>query len=112
MAVSGALGPPTGPGRAVSWLLRLPGLRRYAARLTHAQRQVASLRARLQALRGHVRDDRARYATRIQDHKSRQLSADVLRQVVAPRHQALLASAARQPALLRERAFSEHSPSY
>ena len=112
MAISGALGPSTGPGRTVSWLLRLPGLRRYGAQLTHAQRQVESLRARLQGLRNRIRDDRARYATRIQDHKSRQLTADVLRQVLAPRHQALLASAAREAAVLREREFSPHSPSY
>ena len=96
----------------MSWLLRLPGLRRYGAQLIHAQRQVASLRARLQGLRDRVRDNRVRHAARIQDHKSRQLTADVLRQVIAPRHQALLASGTRQAAFLREREFSQHSASY
>jgi len=112
MAVSGALGPPAGPGRTVSWLLRLPGLRRYGAQLTHAQRQIDTLRARVQGLRSRVRDDRDRHATRIQNHKSRQLTADVLRQVLGPRHQALLASGARAAAALRERDFSQHSLSY
>ncbi len=96
----------------MSWLLRLPGLRRYGARLSHARRQVQSLRARLQGLRSRIRDDRARHATRIQDHKSRQLTADVLRQVLGPRHRALLASTAREAALLRDREFSRHSASY
>ncbi len=96
----------------MSWLLRLPGLRRYGAQLTHARRQIESLRARLQGLRTRVRDDRARYAARIQDHKSRQLAADVLRQVLGPRHQALLASNSREAAVLREREFSQRSLSY
>ena len=96
----------------MSWLLRLPGLRRYGAQLTQAQRQIESLRARLQGVRNRVRDDRARHATRIQDHKSRQLTADILRQVLGLRHQALLASNAREAALLRDREFSQHSPSY
>jgi FkbM family methyltransferase len=112
MAVSGALGTPTGAGRPVSWLLRLPGLRRYGARLSHAQRQIDSLRARVQGLRRRVRDDRARHATRIQDHKSRQLTADVLRQALGPRHRALLASSARDAALLRDREFTQRSGSY
>ena len=112
MAVSGALGASAGPGPTVSWLLGLPGLRRYGVQLTHAQRQIESLRARLQGVRNRVRDDRARHATRIQDHKSRQLTADVLRQVLGPRHQALLASTVREAAVLRDREFSQCSPSY
>lgn len=96
----------------MSWLLRLPGLRRYGAQLTHAQRQIETLRAKLQGLRAGVDQARVRHAARIQDHKSRQLTADVLRQVIAPRHQALLASGTRQAAFLREREFSQHSPSY
>lgn len=66
----------------------------------------------MQGLRTRVRDDRARHAARIQDHKSRQLTADVLRQVLGPRHQALLASRAQEGATLRDREFGQRSASY
>ena len=98
--------------RPVPWLLRIPGLRRYGAQLTQARRQIASLRARLHGLRSRLNNDRTEFARRTQDHKSRQLTAAVLRQVLAPRHQALVASSARQAAALRELEFLQHSSAY
>jgi FkbM family methyltransferase len=96
----------------VSWLLRLPGLRRYGAQLNHAEQQVASLHAKVEGLRQRLAEDHADFAQRINDHKSRQLAAGVLRQVLAARHQALIASAARQDAAARELRFRQHSASY
>ena len=99
-------------GRLVPWPLRIPGLRPYGAQLTQAQRQIESLRARLRGLRNRLSNDHTEFARRTQDHKSRQLTADVLRQVRAPRHQALVASGARQAAALREMEFLQHSSAY
>ena len=94
------------------WLFRIPGLRRYGSQLTKAERQIESLRARLHGLRSRLRNRRTEFARRTQAHKSRQLAADVLRQVLAPRHQALVASSASQAAALREREFLQCSSAY
>ena len=99
-------------GQPLPWPLRIPGLRRYGFRLTQAQRQLESLRARVHGLRSRLRIDRTEFARRTQDHKSRQLTAEVLRQVLAPRHHALIASSARQAAALRESEFLQHSSAY
>ena len=98
--------------RPAPWPLRIPGLRRYGLQLTKAIGQIESLRARLRGLRTRFKDDRITFARRTQDHKSRHLTAEVLRQVLAPRHQALLASSARQDAVQRESDFLLHSSAY
>ena len=98
--------------RPVPWLLRIPGLRRYGVQLTQARRRIESLRARLLGLRSRLISDCTEFARRTQDHKSRQLTPDVPRQVLAPRHLAIVASSARQAAAVREMAFLQHSSAY
>jgi FkbM family methyltransferase len=93
------------------WIFRIPGLRRYGRQLQHLRQQLLDRGAKLENLRGRARADRADFARRIQDHKSRQLAPDVLRGVLGPRHRALTARAD-AAAVAREAAFTGRSEAY